>query len=70
MFLLSLCSHPKEQDNKVFVLIALQYRPYKLHVLEQTIYVTIENRSGNHWYPKEVANEKVKATGNLNTGTL
>lgn len=35
---------PKKQENNVSALMALQYRNYKLHLLEQTIYVRVESR--------------------------
>lgn len=44
MFLLSFSSALKKQENKVSALMALQYRNYKLHLLEQTIYVRVESR--------------------------
>lgn len=65
MFLLSFPSALKEQENKVSALVALRYRPNKLHVRANNICENIkQKRKGKTvFFREEIADsKKVKTT--------
>lgn len=70
MFLLSLCSHLKEQENKISVFDGFLIWTWQITVRANNIRENRKQKRKPVISREEVANEKVKTTNNLNTRTL